>query len=125
MAKDSRKPPSRIRYEQSHPTLSCRLDKQTHDLLQSRLKDNGLSFAQFVKSQLGVLEIKAPDVKKIQKQAYERGHDKGFQEAKAHYCVAYFCSVCGGTLEVTTDKEKQAVREYMNEHRWAHSNCVR
>lgn len=56
---------------------------------------------------------------------YQEGYGKGWQEAKARYCVTYFCSVCGGVLEVISDKEKQAIRQYMREHGWSHGNCVR
>ena len=56
---------------------------------------------------------------------YQQGYDKGWEEARDLYCVTYFCSVCGGLLEVTSDNEKKAVRQYMKEHGWGHSNCVR
>lgn len=56
---------------------------------------------------------------------YEEGYDKGWREAKARYCVTYFCSVCGGTIEVETDNEKQAIRRYMRERGWGHGNCVK
>ena len=35
MVKGSHKPPSRVRYEQAHPTLSCRLDKETQTALKA------------------------------------------------------------------------------------------
>ena len=54
---------------------------------------------------------------------YEEGYDKGWWQAKARYCVTYFCSVCGGKIEVQSDNEKQAIRQYMREHGWGHSNC--
>ena len=56
---------------------------------------------------------------------YQEGYNKGWQEAKARYSVTYFCSVCGGVLEVTSDKEQQAIKQYMREHGWGHSKCVR
>ncbi len=56
---------------------------------------------------------------------YQEGYHKGWQEAKARYSVTYFCNVCGGVLEVTSDKEQQAIKQYMREHGWGHSKCVR
>ena len=56
---------------------------------------------------------------------YQEGYHKGWQDAKNLYRVTYFCKVCGGILEVTHDNEKQAVKEYMREHGWGHSKCVR
>lgn len=55
---------------------------------------------------------------------YREGYNKGWKEAKRQYCVTYYCSVCGGTLEVTSDKAKEAVKGYMREHGWGHSSCV-
>jgi len=50
MVKATHTPPARVRYEQSHRTVSCRLDKDTYDLLKQRLEDlGGVSFADFVK----------------------------------------------------------------------------
>ena len=120
MAKDSHKPPSRIKYEQSHPTLSCRLDKQAHDLLHKRLKDNGLSFADFVKSQLGVLELKIPDVKTIQKEAYQ----KGYTQAKNDYRIQLLCNKCGKPMSVSPDSKLHKAMRDKFEGLWFHTSCL-
>ena len=71
MAKATHKPPARIRYEQSHPTVSCRIDKNTYDLLKQRLEDLGeVSFADFVKDSLGLLQLKMPDIEEIKETAW-------------------------------------------------------
>ena len=70
-AKATHKPPSRVRYEKGHPTLSCRLDKDTHDLLKQRLEDlGGVSFADFVEDSLGLLQLKMPNVEEIEERAW-------------------------------------------------------
>lgn len=50
--KTYRKTPSRRRYEEQHPTRTCRLNKEDNDLLQQHLKHTGRSFADFVKDHL-------------------------------------------------------------------------
>jgi len=76
--KGTHKPPARIRYEQSHPTVSCRLDKDTHDLLKQRLEDlGGVSFAYFVKDSLGLLQLKIPDIREIKEKAASRKRYEG------------------------------------------------
>ena len=66
MVKATHKPPARIRYEQSHPTVSFRLSKDVYDLLKQRLEDlGGVSFADFVKDSLGLLQLKMPDIEEI------------------------------------------------------------
>jgi len=67
MAKATHKPPARIRYEQSHPTVSFRLPRDTYDLLQQRLKDLEVSAADFIKESLGLLHT---DIKEIKEQAW-------------------------------------------------------
>ena len=52
-AKKSTKPPSRKRYEEEHPTISFRLDKQTHRRLKEHLEQSKCSFADFIKDALG------------------------------------------------------------------------
>lgn len=52
MVKASHKPPSRIKYEQSHPVVSCRLDMDTYTQLHAFLENTGVSFADFVKLEL-------------------------------------------------------------------------
>ena len=119
MVKGRHKPPSRIRYEQSHPVLSCRLDKQTHDLLQKRLDDAGLSFAQFVKSQLGVLELKMPDIKKIEKEAYQKGYAKAVNE----YRIQIKCIQCGKPMTVLPNSNMhKGIIDHL-EGLWSHTNC--
>jgi len=77
MVKATHKPPARIRYEQSHPTVSCRLDKDTHELLKQRLEDlGGVSFADFVKESLGLQQTKMPDIEETKEKAYEEGYDQ-------------------------------------------------
>ena len=117
MAKGTRKPPARIRYEQSHPTLSCRLDKDTHDLLKQRLEDlGGVSFADFVKDSLGLLQLKMPDVEEIKDEAYD-------QAAKDNQ-IWYYCAVCGKRINVEPNSDShKAIIGYMKEHGWAHSSC--
>ena len=119
MVKGSHKPPSRIRYEQTHPTLSCRLDKQTHDLLQKRLKDVRLSFAQFVKSQLGILELKMPDIEKINIEAFQEGYTEGINECQ----IQIKCPKCRKPMTVIPNSQMhQAIRDHL-EGLWSHKNC--
>jgi|GEM_PF-3477436 len=55
MAKKKKKKtsPSRIKYEQEHPTISFRLDKETYTRLKKHLQGTGHSYADFNKDALG------------------------------------------------------------------------
>jgi hypothetical protein len=121
MAKGTRKPPARIRYEQSHPTLSCRLDKDTHDLLKQRLEDlGGVSFANFVKDALGIQQAKMPDIEEIKEQA---GHE-GYEQATEKCQIWYYCAVCRKRIDMSPNgNDHKAMIGYMKEHGWRHGNC--
>ncbi len=119
MVKGRRKSPSKIRYEQSHPTLSCRLDKQTYDLLKKRLDDADLSFAQFVKTQLGILELEWPDVEEIDREAYQ----EGLAEATNKYRIQIKCLRCGEPITVRPHSQMhETIRAHL-EGLWSHKNC--
>jgi len=122
MAKAKHKPPARIRYDQSHPTVSCRLDRDTHDLLNQRLEDLGVSFADFVKDSLDLLQLKIPRIDKIK----QRAQQKGYEQAVKDWQIWYFCSVCGERIDVEPNGEAhKAIMRYMEEHEWGHKSCHR
>ena len=120
-AKATHKPPARTRYEQSHPTVSCRLDKATHDLLKQRLEDlGGVSFADFVKDSLGLLQLKMPDIEEIKHTAAGEGYD----QAKKDYQIWYYCAVCEKPINIDPNgNDHKAIIGYMKEHGWGHASC--
>ncbi|MBA7570940.1 hypothetical protein ES708_12696 [subsurface metagenome] len=121
MAKATHKPPARTRYEQSHPTVSCRLDKDTDALLKQRLEDlGGVSFADFVKDSLGLLQLKMPNIEEIK----ERAHDEGYDQAVEDWQIWYYCATCGKRIDMDpNDDDHKAMIDYMKEHGWGHPSC--
>ena len=118
MKKKAHKPPSRIKYDQSHPTVSIRVDQELYD----KLKE----LRELSKKSLG--DILREAVKKQgpwAKDAYDLGQKAGYDSAKREFAVTCRCSVCGGALTVTSAKAKEAAAQYMREHGWKHGNCVR
>ena len=111
----SKRSPSRIKYEMSHPTLSARVTVETKEKLLAGLKTLGMSLPDAFKVLAGELEIKAIPVEEARKAGYE--------EAKRLYAVTYPCSVCGGTMLITSPEAKEAASGYMTEHRWGHKEC--
>jgi len=119
MTKDKRKPPSRIKYEQSHPVVSCRVPKVIYDRLQDVKQRDGRSFMDILKIGLRIRESKA----KKEVEAYSEGYKEGYREAEREFKVTYACSVCGKTIALNSKGEKQAASEYMEEHGWGHKEC--
>ena len=115
------KPPAQIRYEQSHPTVSCRLDKDTHTLLKQRLEDlGGVSFADFVKDALGLLELKMRNIEEIKERAWDEGYNQGADECE----IWYYCAVCRKRIDMKPNSDShKAMIGYMKEHGWGHASC--
>ena len=117
----ARKPPARIRYEQSHPTVSCRLSEDEYDLLKQRLEDlGGVSFADFVKDSLGILQLRMPETREIKGKAQSAGYEQG----KKDHQIWYFCAVCGKRMNMSPNSnDHKAMIACMKEHGWVHGEC--
>jgi len=107
MTKGKRKPPSRIKYEQSHPVISCRVPMEIYDRLQDIKQRDGKSFTDILRIGLRIRESKA----KREDEAYS----EGYEEAEREFKVTYACSVCGKTIALRGKEAKQATSEYMEE----------
>jgi hypothetical protein len=121
MAKAIHKPPARIRYEQSHPTMSCRLSRDEYALLKQRLEDlGGISFADFVKDSLGLLQLKMPATEEIR----DRARDKGYNQAMGKCQIWFYCAVCGKRIDMEPNSDShKAMIGFMKEHGWGHASC--
>ena len=93
-------PPSRIRYEEGNPTVSCRVSKDIYDRLVAAKEVEGKSFADILKIGLGKQEVQAKKVKVARQQARDEGYKKGYADAALRYKVIYHCTKCGLPMEV-------------------------
>ena len=114
MKKRVSRPPSKIKYDASHPTVSVRVTRELYDQLRDLREQSGKSLGDILRE---ALKQQAPSTKK----AYQLG----FNAAKRDFAVSYRCSVCGWTLTVNSREEKVAIAGYMREEGWGHSRCVR
>jgi len=116
------KPPSRIRYETKHPTISVRVTKDLKEALDRFSQDvGGLSYAQIIKEGLE----SAKELDKISKIQYELGYEEGFKDGKKKYRIAIPCSICGKEilLEPGSPIHKDAIKLLMAKG-WAHGECA-
>jgi hypothetical protein len=122
MPKATRKAPSRVKYEQAHPTVSCRVSREVYDRLRAATEAKGMSFADALKVGLGLIEVQVAAEAKVRKEGHDVGYKKGCAEAEQLYKVTYPCKVCRETLTVTSLAEKQAISKYMQQG-WGHKEC--
>ena len=81
MAKATHKPPARIRYEQSHPTVSFRLPKELCEQLMEHLASRDITVADFVKEALGAKRVEIPNIAEIKDIEYKQGYYEGYEDA--------------------------------------------
>ena len=76
MVKVKHKPPSRIRYEQTHPVIAIRVNAELYHKLKELKEMGDKSFADILKEALGIQ-------KKSAGRAYSRGHERSHAEGLA------------------------------------------
>lgn len=79
-AKKTHKAPARIRYEQSHPTVSFRLPRELYDQLMEQLASRDITAADFVKEALGAKRVRAPNIAEIRDAKYKQGYYEGYED---------------------------------------------
>lgn len=124
MAKKQRgNPPSRKRYETSHPVISLRTDEEIRNGLREAKEKKGMSCVDVLKVGLGLTELTIRAEEEIRQQAYEAGWERGNEVASNLYAVTYPCSKCGKEMTVDTDEEKKAIRKFLTSSGWHHGDC--
>ena len=107
------KPPSRVRYEKSHPVISFRVSQEEHDQFKNLLAKKGQSQREFFKEAIGIQEPK-----------YEKAYNNGFEEAKQKFRIWYYCNVCGEKIWIKPNGDNhKAMIEYMKKEGWRHREC--
>lgn len=128
------KPPSRVRYEAAHPTVSVRVSQELYDQLDGIRISEGKSFGDILREAVRVQSRTATQAHNRgftegrrygEEQGYERGRAKGQAAAKSTYLVKYRCGVCGKWMELDSEPEREAARQCLEERRWCHRNCLR
>lgn len=113
MAKKKHQPPAKIKYDKTHPIVSIRVSQELKKQLDEIKQMSGKSVGDILRE---ALEVQAPSVK--------HAFAEGYTRAKKDWGVTYKCSVCGGTIWITSPKEKKEAAQCMREHGWGHAECI-
>ncbi|MFC1937980.1 hypothetical protein ACFLWY_05450 [Chloroflexota bacterium] len=128
MTKGTKKPPSRIRYEEKHPTVSCRITQDIYSMIKEAKAREGRSLLDIIKKGLGISDSQESYIYKvpedIEMDLRVEGFTDGFRDAEETYKVTFHCHVCGGLIELTDDDAKIAAGDYMEQHNWSHTECT-
>lgn len=114
------KPPSRIRYEKSHPVITIRVSPDVYKRLQER-GQAGQSYADILRIGLDKQEAYgAPLLKRIEELELEVLQTEELMEKRT---VTYPCGRCGRLINVQSDKEKEVSREALIRAGFYHRSC--
>jgi hypothetical protein len=84
------KSPSRMRYEQTHPTITIRVDIETYERIKAIQEKTGKTLASIIKEGLGLQETSATEV-----------YEKGYRDAEMEFKFSFPCSVCKEEITVS------------------------
>lgn len=77
------RPPSRLRYEAEHPTLTARVPTEVRDKLQAALAAEGLNFSEWVQAQVaGHVADAAAMYEKGRSAGYTAGEKAGYRKGR-------------------------------------------
>lgn len=114
-------PPSRQRYEASHPTVTARVSKDTYDKLNEIRTTQGRSFTQLLLTGAGLLTPHLDTITLIAK-AEQKGYQRGHRSALKGVPIGV-CSVCHQPIiwDLTDAGDKGRLNGALRG--WRHSRC--
>ena len=117
----SQPPPSRRRYEESHPGISARVSREVYDAVVALKRSQGLSFSDLILIGLGKAK---PDLDAAWEKGTEWGHEIGYEAGQIEFEVTYWCNACGRRhLSITSDEEKDEAAKMMFRAGWHDLDC--
>jgi predicted transcriptional regulator len=105
-------PPSKVKYDHSHPTVSIRVDKKLKDDLDELRTKGGKSLGDILREAVGK-----------QLPIVEHAYQDGFAEGQASAAFYFPCGKCGGLIQIISQEDRQLVAESLKECGLGHKTC--
>lgn len=121
--------PSRIRYEESHPSVTFRVSKEDYKRLDRIRKKWGMSFREMIMHGVGLIEKDMETEKKRINEATKRAYEEVWAEAQREALMGVEigrCPWCGVTFEWDlTDPEIIAqLEDAISSRNMHHDTCI-
>ena len=94
----TKKPPSRIRYERSHPVVSARLSMEDYKKLMELKRQRGVSLAQLIREIIGTAKA---DFNWFYRMGYEKGYKDGYRRGRIEAELERLFDLIPGSLRKT------------------------
>jgi len=82
LAQKESRPPARLRYEHSHPTVSFRLERGLWNELRAYLSQRRISCSEFIREAMGAQKALIKDTEEARLDGYKRGYQKAKAEGQ-------------------------------------------
>ena len=113
-------PPSRQRYEESHPTVTVRVSREIYNQLLEIREATGQSWADLMKV---ALKLQKPVLTRKPNEAeLHISFEQGWEHAWNEYALVVPCSKCGKDITVNSDNKQSAI-EYLKSGGFQHQKC--
>ena len=110
------KPPSKLRYEATHPQVSFRIDHDTKEWLDGIRAKTGQSYSSILQDAL----ISAAKWREYS----ERRYIEGYEDGKREFHIQYRCGICGGLCTVQPNSNAhQEIVNCLASRGWGHAEC--
>jgi predicted transcriptional regulator len=120
MTQRTHRPPSRQRYQATHPTVTLHLNLATDARLKELMQKTSLSRAQVVEEALGLVESRVEEAQA----AFDGGYHLGFADAVDRFRITFPCTRCDGEMELTRGSAAtQAATDFLADELWRHGPC--
>jgi hypothetical protein len=110
--KKKRQPPSRVKYDKSHPVVSIRVSREMYEEIKSLQDIGGKSLGDILREALDKQEV-------ITDTAYKNG----FNIAKFLFGITFKCNICKQSIMVQDKNLKDSIVDFLESNGCGHSSC--
>jgi hypothetical protein len=104
-------------FDAANPTVAARIPRELHARLLAESAGRGVPVGVLLRE---ALEFRLGGLANN----YDKGHDAGWNEAKALFAVVMTCPSCGKPLPVVNDAMKADAAAFLASDGWCHASCI-
>jgi hypothetical protein len=112
-------PPSKVKYDENHPIVSCRISKADFEKLKTSAVAENLNMVDLLKIGLGIVEKREDNLYT----EYKRGYASGFEAAEKKYRINIPCGECDEMITIEQGESMNNLKEFLINHRLHHEGC--
>ncbi len=122
--------PSRIRYEESHPSVMFRVSREDYERLGQIREKLGMSFREMIMYGAGLIEKDLEAEKRRIREATVKAYEQAWGQAQEEALMSVeigTCSDCGEVIEwdLTNPEVQEILDDLVNSRSFCHGECLK